>query len=431
MIGRAGILYVMGFAVILGIMGWNMNRYSVSSTGNMEAYVDGAVSHNLAVAGANVALAKFYNNHAWPGNMTQYFHLPGLKGTAIISLATSGTTAILTSISSYSSWWASGGTVHDTIRVFFDVNDTSNFAMYAWYTGFSGNDQFWYNGDSVWGPIRSNGGLHVMTGPVATPIVFNGKVLYAKNITGPGTPQYMQGPPSKTVGVPLPSDLSELSNAAASGGKVYTGDVDVSFNAGSGTPGDGSVIFRNSATKAVLDSFALGASGFNGAVWVNGDVHMTGSGKVDGKLSIGSTNNIFIQGGGVRYEQDPLLGPSEDVLGLMATNSVTVGKNLSASDPANWPNCRIDAGILALNGGFNAPSPGGVGTLTVTGCIVEGSTGDVMGSNGKNGYLKSYHWDARYASSTYRPPFFPGFGPKTYRITNWWESPRVRPPLSS
>jgi hypothetical protein len=426
MIGKAGIIYVIGFALILGTIGWNMSRYSVSTTGNMEAYVDGAVSHNLALAGANLAMAKFYNNHGWSGDISQNFNLPGLKGSAEISLSTSGTTAILSSISTYSTWWVGGGAIHDTIRVFFDINDTSSFALYAWYTGFSGNDQFWYGGDSVWGTIRSNGGLHMGSGTE----VFNGRVMLAKNITGPGKPVYLQGPPVKTVGVPLPSDLSSVSSAAGSGGKVYTGNLDVKFVQGTGAAGDGSVVFRNSATKALVDSFALGASGFNGAVWVNGDVHVTG-GKVDGKVSIGSSNDIFIQGGGIRYEQDPLLGASVDVLGLIATNNVTIGLNASTYDPANWPNCRIDAAMFALKGGFNALTPGGTGLLTVTGSIIEGSKGSIMGANGNDGYIKRYHWDARFATSTYRPPFFPGFGPKTYKITNWWESPRRRAPLNS
>ena len=388
----------------------------------MEAYTEGTVAHNLAVAGANIALTRLYHNHNWSGNISQDINLPGLKGSVRISLSTSGTTGLLTSISTYATWWISGGSIHDTIRVFIDVSDTNNFAMYAWFSGFKGNDQFWYGGDSVWGTTRSNGGLHMGTGTE----VFNGRVIYAKNITGPGTPVYLQGPAVKTVSVQMPADLSGISSAATSGGKVYTGNVNVTFDPGSNASNDGSMIVGNLSTNALVDSFALGASGFNGAVWVERRRSCHG-GKVDGKLSIGSSNNIYIQGGGIRYEQDPLLGPSSDVLGLLATGNITIGSSASGSDSANWPNCRIDAGLFALNGSFSANTPGGTGLLTLLGSIVEGSKGKIMGANGTDGYLKRYHWDARFADPTSRPPYFPGFGPKTFKITNWWESPRRRP----
>ena len=422
MVGRAGIVYVMGLALVFGTISWNMNRYSVETTGNMETYTEGTVAHNLALAGANIGLTKLYHNHGWSGNIAQNFNLPGLKGSVGISLTTSGSTSLMTSISTYPTWWAGLGAIHDTIRVFLDMSDTSNFAMYAWFSAFPGNDQFWYGGDSVWGLTRSNGGLHMGTGTE----VFDGRVMFAKHVSGPGNPIYLQGPPVKTVGVPMPADFSAISSAATSGGKVYTGNVNVTFIPGTSAINDGSITVVNSSTNALVDSFALGASGFNGAVWVDGDVHVMG-GKVDGQLSIGASNNIYIQGGGIRYAQDPLLGPSSDVLGLLATKNITIGSSASGSDPANWPNCRIDAALFALKGSFSANTPGGTGLLTLLGAVIEGSKGKIMGSNGTDGYIKRYHWDARFADPNSRPPYFPGFIPRTFRITNWWESPRHRP----
>jgi hypothetical protein len=421
MVGKAGLIYVIGFALILGIAGKNLSRYAVQTAGNMSAYCDGTLSHNLASAGANIALAKFYHNRAWSGTFTQDVTLKGLRGTIRATLTKSGSTASLISASSYSAWWAPGGTLTDTIIVSFWVNDSSNFAQYAWFTGFNGNDQFWYGGDTVWGPVRSNGGLHMGSGTM----VFDGKVLLAKNITGPGSPVYKQGSPAKTVGVSFPANLASVSTAAASGGKTYTGDLAVTFNPGPTTGNDGSIILRNASTSALVDSFLTNTSGFNGAIWVTGSVYMKGGGRVDGRLTIGATENIYIMGGGLRYEQDPLLGSSDDILGLCATKSIIIGKNSSAVDSDNWPNCRIDAALFALQGSFTANTPGGTGILTVVGTVCEGSKGDVMGSNGKDGYLKRYHWDSRFGQSGSRPLYFPGFGPKTYKITNWWESPRV------
>lgn len=419
MVGRAGLIFTIGFAFILGVIARNLNRYTLQTEGNMAAYCDGTLSHNLALAGANVAISKFYQDRSWSGTVSQTVDLPGIQGSFTATLTNTGSTAKLISSSTFGSWWSTGGTISDTVIVFMSVEDTSSFAQYAWLTGFGGNDQFWYGGDTVWGAVRSNGGLHMGVGTE----VFNGKVLLAKNITGPGNPVYTQGPPVKTVGVTFPPDLSTISSNAGAGGKVYNGDVQVTFQQGSSASGDGSVVFRNASTGAVVDSFALSTATFNGAIWVKGNVYMTGgSGTVDGRLTIGSTQSIYVQGGGIRYEQDPLAGPSNDVLGLVATNSVIIGKNSGAADPANWPECRIDAAMFALNGSFSANTPGGTGVLTVLGSVIEGSKGNIMGANGNNGYLKRYHWDKRFGIPGNIPPYFPGFGPKAYQIANWWES---------
>ena len=419
MVGRAGLIFTIGFAFILGLIARNLDRYTLQTEGNMAAYCDGTLSHNLALAGANVAISKFYQDRSWSGSISQTVDLPGLQGAFNATLTNYGSTAKLISASTYGTWWSAGGTISDTVIVFLSVDDSSSFAQYAWLTGFSGNDQFWYGGDTVWGAVRSNGGLHMGAGTE----VFNGKVLLAKNVTGPGNPIYTQGPPVKTVGVTFPPDLSTISSNAAAGGKVYTGDMQVTFYQGSSASGDGYAVFHNATSGALVDSFPITPSTFNGAVWVKGSVYLTGgSGSVDGRLTIGSAQSIYIQGGGIRYEQDPMAGPSNDVLGLCAMNSVIIGMNSGAVDPANWPACRIDAAMFALNGSFSANTPGGTGVLTVLGTVIEGSKGTIMGANGTNGYLKRYHWDKRFATPGNIPPFFPGFGPKAYQITNWWES---------
>jgi hypothetical protein len=114
-----------------------------------------------------------------------------------------------------------------------------------------------------------------------------------------------------------------------------------------------------------------------------------------------------------------MIGASNDVLGLLATADINITPSVANSD------MRIDAAMFALGDGgstgqFNTT---GSGRLTVCGSVCEGKFG-------KNNMSKSYHWDTRFADPAKQPPFYPGFGNSTYKITNWWESARrAAPPL--
>ena len=170
------------------------------------------------------------------------------------------------------------------------------------------------------------------------------------------------------------------------------------------------------------DTIQLNNAAFNGTIVGTGKV--TVSGTIDGRLTIGSLTDIYIIDN-VLYENTNL-STTNDVLGLVADNDVIVADNT-----ANRSDCEIDASIFARRGSFAAEShdhgdPRGL--LRLLGSVVQntrGAVGTFSGSNLQTGYYKRYRYDTRLSDDNFRPPSYPGFYRKTYKIAGWWENVRV------
>ena len=102
--GKASIILVMGMGFLLGYFTLNLNRYATQAVGNMAAYNDVTGSHNLAINGANVGLAKFYQDTTWMGSITQNFNTSSLRGSFTARMIDLGSSRlVLRSISTYAS----------------------------------------------------------------------------------------------------------------------------------------------------------------------------------------------------------------------------------------------------------------------------------------------------------------------------------------
>jgi hypothetical protein len=443
MAGRASLIIVLGFSFIMGYALQNLNTAGTLAAGNMSTYNVMTASHNLALAGANVALAKLYRDTTWGSSgtatLTQSFSGNSFTGSFTASAFKAGAWKTVRSVSSYP---VGGTTYRDTIEVSLSNNITNTFTLFAWMTNLE-NGVFWITGDSVWGRVHSNDNLTVSGSPV-----FLQKVTTAKGFIPPvGKSQTIGGtkytnkavfinPPQPETGVPrinLPNDLTDLANAAASAnGKKYTGDIWVTLDGKSPTvSGDGMAYIRQTKTGPIKDSISLSDPNFNGVLMATGVVNVQGT--LDGDLTIASystpsatTNNVVVQGD-ILYEKNPLYGTSDDMLGLVANNNVIVADNVAAGG-----NREIDASIFARVGSFTAENYSTRplnNELKVLGSIVQNSRGPVGtfsgGSSLQHGFYKRYRYDDRLADPSVRPPHYPGWVSTTYAILNWWESYRL------
>jgi cytoskeletal protein CcmA (bactofilin family) len=421
MIGRGSLILVMGFGMILGYIAWNLNEYATRAVGNMSTYHYSTQSHNLAVAGANVGLSKLYQDSSWSGSITQT--MTGDQGSGSFTVSRTNVTAeraLIRSVSSYNTWGS--GVLHDTVEVVFDRTKKQSFSIFAWMTNFEGN-VFWITGDTVWGRVHSNGALHVNGRPV-----FMEKVTVSKSFDPKiGNPinkaVFKQGYETGVAEIQWPNDISELVGASTSGGRSYASEIWVTLNPGTSADGDGKVYIRTSATGVAVDSISLSDASFNGALMGLGRVHISGT--LDGRLSIGSMNNVIVEDD-VLYEQNPLTSNSNDLLGLVANMNVVIANNT-----ANNNNCIVQACIFARNTSFTAEdwsSRGLAGELHVLGSIVQnqrGAVGTFAGPTLTSGFSKRYRFDTRLNDPNYRPPFYPGYYTKTLAISDWWESYRI------
>jgi hypothetical protein len=440
MVGKAGLITVIGFSIILGYISLNMARVAKNATGVMASYTDATVSHNLATTGINVGLARFYSDTTWvPKDTTQILNGPRFYGSIRIKTANvtiSGANYVrLTSISTYTSPTTPvAETLHDTVEVLFDKNRKQTFSIFAWMTNSEGGVN-WTTQDTVWGLVHSNGTIYVNGKPV-----FMEKLTTSKSFNkNPGTsPNFAIFKKSYEKGVAtkdLPNDLNEINTAASAAvppwGKKYASDIWVTLLPGTGANGDGkAVVCSTGFTTGVIETVSLSNPLFNGVIGGTGDVHVKGT--VDGKLTLSALSQDIIVEDEVLYERNPRVTTSDDLLGLVADQKVRVADNA-----ANRGGVEIDACVFARAQGFTADNYNNTspvhanplfGELKVLGSIVQntrGAVGTVSGMALATGFSKRYRFDDRLADKTFRPPFFPGYFTKTYAITNWWESFRV------
>jgi hypothetical protein len=417
--GKASIILVMGFSFLLGYISMNLGESAKSSVRNMSFYNEVTSSHSLATTGVNVGLARFYQDTTWRGPVTQDLSGTPMHGSFRIDVApVAGGGLRLRSVSTFPI--STFERLHDTIEVYFDRNRKNSFTMYAWMSNFEGN-VFWVTGDTVWGRVHSNGRLHVNGTPVFVEKVTTAKGFDPKPGTGTNNAIFTNGYETGVAEIDYPNDLSDLIAASAPpAGRNYPVDIWVTLSPGTAANNDGWALVRDSPSGPVIDSVNLSDPTFNGVILGSGRVNVQGT--LDGKLSIASMGDVYIQDD-VIYQRNPRIGPSDDLLGLIAENNVVVADNA-----ANNSNCIIDASIFTRTGSFfaeNYTSRPVAGELRVLGSIVQAIRGEVCKTNAggiTHGFSKRYRYDDRLADPAFRPPYYPGFYVKTYAIRNWWES---------
>jgi len=420
--GKAALVIVLGFAFVLTYVSQNLGSASKKAVGNVSLYASASESHNLAVTAANVALAKFYQDTTWRGTATQTFPTGGVLrgGFTYATVNMPGGNLKLRSFTSVPVLLGTGaqGMLHDTVEVILDRNTTQSFTIFAWMTN-SENGVYWITGDTVWGRVHSNGKIYVNGSPVYWEKVTTASTFSERPGRGANQGIYKNGYETGIAPITLPNDISMVVNAATSGGRNYIGNITVTLYPGTSADNDGYVIVVAGAAR---DTIQLNDAGFNGTLLGTGRV--TVSGTLDGRLTIGSLNDVYIVDN-ILYENSSIPA-TNDMLGLVADDDVIVADNA-----ANRTNCEIHGSIFARTGSFTAEnysSGSPRGTLRVLGSIVQddrGAVGTFSHGEIQTGYLKRYRYDTRLSDNDVRPPSYPGFYRKTYKIAGWWENVRA------
>jgi hypothetical protein len=413
--GKAALIVVVGFGILLGYVANNLSVIATRAQGNMSVYAGATESHNLAITGANVGLSRLYQDTTWRGTQTQTL-TSSLNGSYTYTVTTGANgRPFLRSISTYR---GASEILHDTVEVVFGANSYQSFSLFAWMTNFEGN-VFWITGDTVWGRVHSNGQMHMDGTPTFMEKLTTSKGIDPKPGTGTNKAVFKKGFETGVATIQFPTDLSLIANASKVGGRSYAGDIEVRLSAGTASDDDGyALVYSGGVLK---DTVRLNDGTFNGVLGATGKVSVSGT--VDGKLSIYSPKEIYITDN-ITYANRTTA--SNDLLGLVCDKDIVVADNT-----ANSGDCSIDGCVFSLSGSFTAEdynSGKPRGRLSVLGSIVQdtrGAVGTFSGSTLKTGYLKAYRFDPRLADPSVRPPGFPGFYTQTYAIGSWWESVHV------
>ena len=392
MVGKAALFMIVGFALLLMVLGLNLNGDATQAVSNMAAYTESTASHEGAVSGANNGLALVYADSSWRGPITKTFGI----GSYTVRIVDNGPTLTLSSVSTYR---ASGSTLHDTVRVGFAKISLNSFTLFAWMTNFEGNT-FWRTGDTVWGRMHSNGNIHIAGTPV-----FYGKVTTSKRFdpprpgTGTNRAIYKSGYETGIAPITFPNNVSDILAAATAGGYVFASEIWIQLNA------NGMAYIKLSSGGSPVDSVNVTDPSFNGVIASTGRVNVQGV--LNGKLTIASATDVRITGDLTYHDR------TSDLLGLVAQNNVIV-----ANTPANADGLNLDACIFATTGSFYAEGPVN-GPFIFFGSVVQNSRGAPFGTEA------SIHYDDRLADNSFRPPFYPGYYRKTFKVVSWWENYRV------
>ncbi len=392
MVGKVSLLLVMGFGLLLMILGMNLNSDATQAVTNMAAYTESTESHEIAVSGANLGLALVYADSNWRGPITK---TQG-QGSFTVGIVDNGTTLTMNSISSYR---ASDETLHDSVRINFQKITRNSFTLFAWMTNFEGNS-VWGTGDTIWGRMHSNGNIHISGQPV-----FYGKATTTKRFDPPrpGTGQnqaiFKAGYEPGIAPVTFPNDISSVLNDATAGGKMCTGEITVTLNP------NGYAYISTPMSAGFTDSVNLSDPAFNGVIASTGRVNVQGV--LNGKLTIASATDVRILNDVVYNDR------TNDLLGLVAQNNVLI-----ANTAANQDGVNVDACIFATTGSFFAEGTVN-GPFRFFGSIVQNVRGTMFGTS------RSIRYDERLADNNFRPPSYPGYYRKTFKVVNWWENYRV------
>jgi hypothetical protein len=434
--GKAAIIYVIGLGIVVAVVMMGLNTSSKDSMDSFSEYYGRTMVHNIATAGANIGTQLLLKDSSYTAARTDSFG----GGQYTLNVSTSGTTKQIT--------------VYAQINLFDNINENSilrdtiqagfrkvPFAKYAYFSGSETNGYMttasnavpggamWkITGDSVWGPIHTNGNFN-----------FSGTPYFADKITAatapvlsgwfaPPAPIYMAGN-QWGVTVPRPTTrLNDIEALASSGGKLFnnpTADVGLQFNAG------GSIRVRIPwNTGATRDTTYASATALapNGIICVTSkDVRVQGT--YSGQMTICARSeagtalkgNVWLQGDLVAADNPQTNPNSTDMMGLVSERMTYVTTTGIVRNAASVTN--LQATVYCQNGVFaveNYNSCGLAGRLNLYGgCTMNASTSTGTSAGGvlTNGMLKSFKYDDRYR--TMAPPGFPWSD--KYELISWWE----------
>ena len=430
--GKAAILMVLGFSLILLVTGNNFNRISGNAVDNVTDYYGETNAYNIASSAANIAANKIFMNQSWNTGFQNVSFSDGSMSVTVTSDSIKSTKTIHATGKYFDP--VQQVNIEKTITV---VLQPSKFSKFAYYSAYEPSNIWWTTGDTVWGPMHVQGYLRaygdpVFMGKVTTQsgLILNdpghwetvrvrvGRRWTYQNVWVPGAddPKFYGGFETG-VDLPMPTDgVSNLHAAAQAGGVEFKNHdtVYIKFDSDS-------IKYKYSKssnyTAALTSTLAP-----NGVIFAT-DAVVRLEGTVKGQYTLGvsgthSKGKVFIDND-ILLDSDPKTDPnSTDLFGIVAQNDVMITDNA-----ANRNNVDIYASIYSEEGGFGAdkydtrPNSGFINLYGGISQSTRRAVGTFNSYGISTGFNKRYKYDDRLMIAS--PPYFPGTG--AFQIVSWYE----------
>jgi hypothetical protein len=419
--GKASILMVAGYSLLMLVSGLNLSNVSTQAYDNSLGYYENAMVRNIAIAGANMAANYLFQypplingNAWWPGYANRVKFAGGTFNVVVDS-----TTSVDPLSGDRRLTLVSTAQYRDSVYSVKVIMRPSNFAKFAVYAGPSAANAYWETGDSVLGPFHTQGTLKVAGRPY-----FGGKVSTKNGIDstsygGSNHPIFNAGLETG-VSIPLNKTYQRLGMAASNNGKHFTtntGDLYLTFR------GD-SVAYHRGATAPDTMKYLPDWAPNGTIVLGRGNVYLKGT--VKGRYTIAALDSVGGSSCGrviitddVVYQTDPRTNPtSTDMLGIVAYNDVNIAGDVTkAGFNVQASMFSYKMGVTVQN--YNTRTAGLFYTLG--GWVVENiyatSNGIALGNSGSRGFKCNIRFDERFRTTA--PPYFPTTG--SYEILAWYE----------
>lgn len=456
--GKAALFLVLGFSMIMLVVGNNFTSLTNRSLDNFTKYYKDTQAYNIAVSGANMAANQIFWDRSYSGGYSNVSFSGGTltvtvsnntSSTGTISQAGKtlvchrGTTlslpngAVAAHLAHGDVLGACGGTAYDATLAtivsegtFMNVTKTvivvlqpSSFAKFGNY--YSSISALPATGDTFHGPFHTNGRLDTWGTPV-----FLGKVTTRNGLRAlgsPPNPQFLGGYQSG-VDIPLNFDTTNMrSNADVifrnTANQTRGVNVRLYFNA------NGTVTYQTqnegSSSWTAAQTTALTTLAPNGVLYADkGNIYTKGT--VNGALTIVANKNgrngygNVYQEDQLQYAANPINGYSDDMLGIIATENIRIQDNVNTRGRS----IITQASMFAMNGNIR-PEDGLItqnflGDWHILGGLIASTTGvtaTYSGSTPVRGLRFNHRYDNRFLLNV--PPSFPQT--KNFEVVSWYE----------
>jgi hypothetical protein len=435
--GKAALFLVIGFSLIFIVIGRNISNISVRAVDNAMVYFHNSNAHSIALAGANIAASKVFFDNDWDDGYDNVSFSGGHYSVDVQEIDPTRDIIKITSVGTFGT-----GELQEThtVEIKLQPSSFSRFSYFSNKEKIGSSTIWWTSKDTVWGPFHTNDKLSINGDPV-----FQGKAtsylgIYKKRGSNP---EFNGGYSQSSEKLPIPDDGVDLVGTEAQDDGLYFNGHDTVYVEFKGD----SLNFKYGKNKPDTTLY-LPTAAPNGTIFANAaTVRLKGT--VDGRYTIGASEEtvtttsgywrwnrrrrryVWIertttsaQGGKIYldddivYKDNPMNGPSDDVLGIVAENEIFITDNA-----ANAHDINIHASLFSQTKGFgseNYSSRSAAGYINLLGGITQESrmaVGTFSGSRIVSGFSKRYRYDDRLMVLS--PPSFPGTG--NFEVVSWFE----------
>lgn len=456
--GKGAILLILGFSLIFLVVGQNFAGLSTRAVENESKYYIDAVSHNLAITGANMAANQLFMDKYWEAGYTNLSfcggvinvyisnHINGLTGKTTIchKPENDGGTTILIATSAVSAHLSHGdylgpcggaefddqiatiiseGTYKGVTKTIIVQLKPSNFAKFGNF--YSSMSAYPATGDTFNGPFHVNAKLTTDGTPV-----FWGKVTTKNGLKKQGTPAdpKFYGGYETGVDLPLQFDTTGLRSHASrifrdTTNNNYITNVRLYFN------NDATVTYSqsiNGGTWSTPKTVSVTSFAPSGVVYVErGNIYTKGT--LDGRITIAATKinstgagQVFFEDNLV-YKDDPRVIPtSNDMLGIIAESNIRIQDNANTRGKS----INTHASMFSLTGNigpeYGLINQSFLGNWNILGGLIAKDTRQTAvysGSTPVKGLRFVHAYDTRFLLSV--PPYFPHT--QNFEVVSWYE----------